>query len=106
MIIFYFPAYRNICFLQCREANLEFNIKKTQSAPVSDNYLCHALSDKSIEPDPKKIKEFAKQWREDSQRFLGTVEYLAKFTRHLSRSTCVLRQLLKKNFAWIWDENT
>ncbi|GFS56155.1 transposon Tf2-11 polyprotein [Trichonephila clavipes] len=40
------------------------------------------------------------------QRFLGMVTYLAKFTPHLSNLTHNLRQLLKKDYMWIWDANT
>ncbi|GFY55502.1 retrovirus-related Pol polyprotein from transposon opus [Trichonephila inaurata madagascariensis] len=74
--------------LKARKANLKFNVLKTQLSQTSVNYLGHVLSDEGIKPDPKKIRaieEFATpNCKEDLQRFLGMVTYLAKFTPHLS----------------------
>ncbi|GFU08455.1 retrovirus-related Pol polyprotein from transposon 17.6 [Nephila pilipes] len=96
--------------LKARKANLKFNELKTQLSQTSVNYLGHVLSDEGIKPDPKKIKaieQFATpNCKEDLQRFLGMVTYLAKFTPHLSNLTHNLRQLLKKDSMWIWDANT
>jgi hypothetical protein len=93
-----------------RTANLKFNIAKTQLSLTSVNYLGHVLSDKGIEPDPNKVKaiqEFAvPKNKEDLQRFLGMITYLAKFTPHLSNLTHSLRQLLKNDTEWLWDSNT
>ncbi|GFU21599.1 transposon Tf2-12 polyprotein, partial [Nephila pilipes] len=96
--------------LKARKANLKFNELKTQLSQTSVNYLGHVLSDEGIKPDPKKIRaieQFATpNCKEDVQRFLGMVTYLAKFTPHLSNLTHNLRQLLKKDSVWIWDANT
>ncbi|GFY48541.1 retrovirus-related Pol polyprotein from transposon opus [Trichonephila inaurata madagascariensis] len=96
--------------LKARKANLKFNVLKTQLSQTSVNYLGHVLSDEGIKPYPKKIRaieEFATpNCKEDLQRFLSIVTYLAKFTPHLSNLTHNLRQLLKKDFVWIWDTNT
>lgn len=92
-----------------RKANLKFNIDKTQLSLTSVSYLGHLLSDKGIEPDPNKVRainEFAvPKSKEDLQRFLGMITYLAKFTPHLSNLTHSLRQLLKKDVDWFWDSN-
>ncbi|GFS28712.1 retrovirus-related Pol polyprotein from transposon 297 [Nephila pilipes] len=89
--------------LKARKANLKFNELKTQLSQTSVNYLGHVLSDEGIKPDPKKIRaieQFATpNCKEDLQRFLGMVTYLAKFTPHLSNLTHNLRQLLKKRFC-------
>lgn len=96
--------------LKARKANLKFNLGKTQLSQSSVNYLGHVISEKGIQPDPKKIKaikEFAvPKCKEDLQRFLGMITYLAKFTPHLSNLTHLLRQLLKKDTEWLWDQNT
>ncbi|GFY44525.1 transposon Tf2-9 polyprotein [Trichonephila inaurata madagascariensis] len=88
--------------LKARKANLKFNVLKTQLSQTSVNYLNHVLSDEGIKPDPKKIRaiEFATpNCKEDLQRFLSMVTYLAKFTPHLSNLVHNLRQLLKKIFC-------
>ncbi|GFS74135.1 retrovirus-related Pol polyprotein from transposon 17.6 [Trichonephila clavipes] len=68
------------------------------------------FSDEGIKPDPQKIRAIevfaTPNCKEDLQRFLGMVTYLAKFTPHLSNLTHNLRQLLKKDSVWIWDTNT
>ncbi|GFY69468.1 retrovirus-related Pol polyprotein from transposon 17.6 [Trichonephila inaurata madagascariensis] len=94
--------------LKARKANLKFNVLKTRLSQTSVNYLGHVLSDEGIKPDPKRaIEEFATpNCKEDLQRFLGMVTYLAKFTPQLSNLTHNLRQLLKKDSMWIWDTNT
>ncbi|GFY47412.1 retrovirus-related Pol polyprotein from transposon opus [Trichonephila inaurata madagascariensis] len=96
--------------LKARKANLKFNVLKTHLSQTSVNYLGHVLSDEGIKPDPKKIRAIevfaTPNCKEDLQRFLGMVTYLAKFTPHLSNLTHNLRQLLKKDSVWIWDTNT
>ncbi|GBN34680.1 Transposon Tf2-9 polyprotein [Araneus ventricosus] len=92
-----------------REANMKFNIGKTQLALTKVNYLGHAMSQRGIEPDPQRVKainEFAMpKCREDLQGFLGMVTYLAKFIPSLSNLTHSLRQLLKQDTPWLWDKN-
>ncbi|GFX78465.1 retrovirus-related Pol polyprotein from transposon 17.6 [Trichonephila clavipes] len=89
--------------LEARKSNLKFNVLKTQLSQTSVNYLGHALSNEGIKPDPKKIRAIATpNCKEDLQRFLGMVTYLAKFAPYLSNLT----QLLKKDSVWIWDTNT
>ncbi|GFX38207.1 transposon Tf2-9 polyprotein [Trichonephila clavipes] len=91
--------------LKAKKANLKLNVLKTQLSQTSVNYLGHVLSDEGIKSDPKKIRaieEFATpNFKEDLQRFLGIVTYLAKFTPHLSNVTHNLRQLHKKDSVWI-----
>ncbi|GFY52797.1 transposon Tf2-9 polyprotein [Trichonephila inaurata madagascariensis] len=93
--------------LKARKANLKFNVLKTHLSQTSVNYLGHGLSDEGIKPNPKKIRaleEFATpNCKEDLQRFLGMVTYLAKFTPHLSNLTHNLSSFLKKDFVWTWD---
>lgn len=48
-------------------------------------------------PDPTNVKEL--------QRILGMINYLGPFIENLSDKTKILRNLLKKNTIWLWDEN-
>ena len=43
---------------------------------------------------PKNIKEL--------KRFLGMINYLGKFIPNLSERYKILRDLEKKNTAWVW----
>ncbi|GFW10522.1 retrovirus-related Pol polyprotein from transposon 17.6 [Trichonephila clavipes] len=113
MVIIDSPKKLRIC-LDPRPLN---EVVKRPHYPIPTAYALvtklqggHVLSDKGIKPDPKKIraiKEFAiPNCKEDLQRFLGKITYLAKFTPHLSNLTHNLRQLLKKDSVRIWDTNT
>ncbi|GFY65717.1 transposon Tf2-9 polyprotein [Trichonephila inaurata madagascariensis] len=88
--------------LKARKSKLKCNVLNTQLSQTSVNYLGYVLSDEGIKPDPKKIRaieEFATpNCKEDLQRFLDMVTYLAKFTPHLSNLMHNLRQLLTKRF--------
>ncbi|GBO12139.1 Retrovirus-related Pol polyprotein from transposon 17.6 [Araneus ventricosus] len=92
-----------------RKSNLKFNPVKTQLAKSSITYLGDKISGKGIEPDSKKLESIEKfptpQNKQELQRFLGMVTYLAKFAPNLSNLTHSLRQLLKKNSVWLWDSN-
>lgn len=92
-----------------RKANLTFNPSKAQIAKSSINYLGHIISKDGIQPDSIKvqgIQDFpTPKNKEELQRFLGMVTYQSKFTNHLSDLTHSLRQLLRKNTAFIWDSN-
>ena len=90
-----------------RKVNLKFNIAKTYPAKSSVNYLGHILSDKGIDPDPKKIKAITEftvpKFNENLLRFLGMVTSLPKFTSHLSNLTHSLSKLLKQDTQWLWE---
>ncbi|GBM44476.1 Retrovirus-related Pol polyprotein from transposon 17.6 [Araneus ventricosus] len=92
-----------------RKNNLKFNPLKTQLAKSSITYLGHKISGKGIEPDSKKLESIeifpTPQNKQELQRFLGMVTYLAKFAPILSNMAHSLRQLLKKNSVWLWDSN-
>ena len=38
-------------------------------------------------------------------RFLGMVNYLAKFIKDMSEITAPLRLLLRSDIEWVWDPN-
>ena len=67
--------------------NLKLNLDKCQFRLSSVNYSGHTLSAESLKPDPKKV-EAIKQMnyptsKEEIQRFLGVMTYLAKFIPNL-----------------------
>ena len=42
--------------------------------------------------------------KQELQRFIGMIQYLAKFIPDLSKKAAPLRSLLKKNAAWQWND--
>ena len=61
-----------------------------------------------VEPDPKKIQGIEEmtcpETKQQLQSFLGIVTYMGNFVPHLSQHTKPLRQLLKKDVTFFWDE--
>jgi len=73
---------------RCKEINLKINEKKMKLRKNEITYIGHLLSDKGVKPDPKKIETItnmpAPQNTTHLKRFLGMVNYLAKFLPNLS----------------------
>ncbi|UYV82722.1 K02A2.6-like [Cordylochernes scorpioides] len=59
--------------------------------------------------DPSKLEAIQKMEipmdKTSLQRFLGTMNYLAKFMPNFADKTVLLRQLLKKDTPWTWNED-
>ena len=61
-----------------------------------------------VEPDPKKIQGIEEmtppETKQQLQSFLGVMTYMGNFVPHLSHHTEPLRQLLKKDIMFYWDD--
>ena len=91
---------------RAREVNLKLNKKKTRIRVKEVTYIGHTLTADGLKPDTKKVEAIVKmptpQSKEELQRFLGMIQYLAKFIPELSEKASPLRELLKKNSTWSW----
>ena len=71
-------------------------------------FLGHIISKDGIQIDPEKVKAITKLPRPQSvtevRRFLGMVNHIGKFAPNLAETTKPLRDLLKKETEWVWDE--
>ncbi|GAB1602716.1 uncharacterized protein K02A2.6-like, partial [Argonauta hians] len=71
-------------------------------------FLGHFISKDGIKIDPEKvsaIKELARpQNVTELRRLLGMANHMGKFAENLAEITKPLRDLLKKETAWIWDQ--
>lgn len=72
-------------------------------------YLGQVLNEEGVKPDVSKIEAIEKMksptCKKELQRFIGMIQYLSKFIPSLSAEAAPLRQLLKQNSDWVWDEN-
>ena len=88
------------CLTRIRESGLKLNQTKCIFASRSFTFLGHTVSADGLKPDPTKINAIldmpVPQSKTDLQRFLGMINYLAKFVPNLSQTTAPLRALLKK----------
>ncbi|XP_054278887.1 uncharacterized protein K02A2.6-like [Macrosteles quadrilineatus] len=94
--------------LRAREKNLKLNRKKMKLRQTEVSFMGHVLSNTGLRPDLSKVQAITEMKKpenvKDVQRFLGFVNYLARFVPTLSDLCEPLRQLTKKESAWIWDE--
>mgnify|MGYP001557088947 CR=1 FL=1 len=93
---------------RAREQGLRFNPEKSQVCLSSVTYVGHTLSKDGLTPDHKKVEAVQQmnqpQSKEELQRYLGIITYLAKFIPNLSQRAAPLRLLLEKDVLWHWGE--
>ena len=91
---------------RARQANLKLKKEKCDIRVSTLSYIGHQLTCDGVKPDPKKIgaiKEMPEPCdKKGLQRFLGMVQYVAKFIPDLSTITAPLRQLTRNDTAWSW----
>lgn len=92
-----------------QEINLKLNPQKCRFRVTSVPYVGHILTDKGVEADPDKVKAIVElpvpENVKSLQRFLGMVNYLARFIPKHSELTAPLRDLLKKDTEFRWEAN-
>lgn len=92
---------------RAREIGMKFNKDKCKFGVTEITYLGHIFDERGMRPDVNKVKAILEMPepsdRKSLERFLGMINYLAKFVPNYSQSVAVLRSLLKKNAEWVWD---
>lgn len=87
-----------------RKANLKLNKDKCQLGVTELTFIGDVISASGVKPDAQKVSAIMNYQRpsckKDLQRFLGMVNYLAKFIPDLSTTTAPLRILLDQNIEW------
>ena len=90
-----------------REVGIKWNAEKCFFRATHVRFFGHILSDKGVQPDPKKVAAIQEMEppknRQELETILGMVNYLAKFTPNLAETTAPKRNLLKKNSEFVWD---
>lgn len=82
-----------------RRINLKLNEDKCKIGLSEISYIGHVLSKDGLKPDKEKVRAILEmpepQDKSAVQRFLGMLQYLAKFIPNLSEVTAPLRKLLE-----------
>ncbi|XP_057191716.1 uncharacterized protein K02A2.6-like isoform X1 [Triplophysa rosa] len=90
-----------------RSINLKLNREKCKIRMDEIKYIGHVLSGEGLKPDPDKIKAIVEMYEPQDKsalmRFLGVVQYLAKFIPNLSENSAPLRKLLESGVEWHWE---
>ena len=92
---------------RAREVNLKLNESKIQLRLKEVPYIGHLLTSDGLKPDPEKVRAVIEMPKPSSplevQRFLGFINYLAKFMPKLSEVCVPLRNLPQKQAKWTWS---
>ena len=94
---------------RARSRNLKLNKTKCHIKQPEISYVGHTLTKDGLKPDLKKTEAITampiSKNREELQRFLGMLTYLAKFIPNLSQVASPLRKLLEKHIEWHWESD-
>lgn len=95
-------------FKRARNVGLKFNKTKSKFLLNEIKFIGHVFNEKGVKADISKIESILKmpipKDVPELQRFLGMVNYLGSFIKNLSEKTKNLRELLRKDIAWHWNE--
>ena len=88
---------------------LVFNSEKCAIREKSISFFGNIYNEDGIKPDPAKVRDIHKmatpQTKEDLQRFLGLLTYMGSFIPNLSATAAPLRDLIKQDTPFIWEED-
>ena len=94
---------------RCREAGLRLNLEKMKLRQTEVKYMGHVFTHEGLKADPDKIRAIqnmpAPVDRQGVQRILGLVNYLQRFSPNLAEVSAPLRELLKKETHFLFEEN-
>ena len=92
----------------CQMEGLWLSSKKLELHHDRVSFFGAIYSREGVEPDPKNIQGIeemtAPETKQQLQSFLGMVTYMGNFIPHLSHHSEPLRQLLKKDVTFYWDD--
>ncbi|CAC5389777.1 unnamed protein product [Mytilus coruscus] len=92
-----------------RTANLKLRRDKCEIGISEVTYFGHRYTREGLKIDDNKVKAITEMksptTKKELERFLGMVTYIAKFVPNFSSNTAVLRDLLKKDVPFQWDDN-
>ncbi|XP_056016955.1 uncharacterized protein K02A2.6-like [Ostrea edulis] len=90
-----------------REYNLKLSADKCEFRKQEITHVGHVLSSEGLKADPEKIRAVTEMIppsnRKELRKFMGFIQYLAKFLPNLSKESAPLRQLLSNEVSWHWD---
>ncbi len=92
-----------------KEEGLVFNSKKCVFQSDKIEFFGSLYTSEGIKPDPAKVEDINKmptpQDKDDLRKFLGMISYLGAFIPNLSDKAQPLRDLLKQDVPYQWDDD-
>lgn len=102
------PWPRSSCILDLGPLSWEKPLNKNKAGlrQLEVPFIGHILTPQGLKPDPRKVNAIVNMPdptdAQSLRRFLGMVNYLAKFVPRLWEETEVLRKLKEKDAQWCW----
>ena len=94
--------------IRARERGIKFNVKKVQFTETEVKFFGHIFSKNSVSIDPTRIETITDipvpSNKNDVQKFLGVVNYMRNFIPHLPKLTHNIRDLLKNDSEFVWQD--
>lgn len=94
-------------FQRIRQFNLKLQPDKCEFLRREVCYLGHVITEQGVKPNPDKIKAVTEypvpKSPKDIKSFLGLVSYYRRFIPEFSQTAKPLTNLLKKDTAFIWE---
>ena len=91
---------------RCKQNGLRLNPLKCRFRQSQVKYFGHVVDRDGVHADGEKIHAVTSmpkpKDREELRRYMGMIAYLAKFLPHHSQVSGPLRELLRKETAWVW----
>uniref|UniRef100_A0A1A8L2U7 Gypsy retrotransposon integrase-like protein 1 n=1 Tax=Nothobranchius pienaari TaxID=704102 RepID=A0A1A8L2U7_9TELE len=92
-----------------RERGVRLNPEKCVIGATEVSYFGHKLTREGIQPDQNKLQAIKDmpppENKNELETILGMANYLSRFAPRLSEVNAPLRQLLKQDSEFIWDQN-
>ena len=92
---------------RAKSYNLKLNFDKVRVRKQQVLFVGHIISAEGLKPDPEKVRAMKEMppptTKENVRRFLGSIQYLAKFLPMLAGVETPLRELTKKDGLFHWD---
>jgi hypothetical protein len=94
--------------IRAREKRVKLNRAKIAVGEPEIKYIGHTISSQGVAPDGKKVEAIKSMPTPTDKlgvkRLLGMLIYLEKFIPHLSQDSKPLRELLKEDVEFTWDD--
>lgn len=91
-----------------KEKNLTLNIAKCELGKESLTFFGHVFTKEGMKPNPEKIKEIRNTPKPENVKalrsFLGLTNYMKAYIKDYSTLTHPLRELLRNDVEWSWNE--
>ncbi|XP_014665126.1 PREDICTED: uncharacterized protein K02A2.6-like, partial [Priapulus caudatus] len=92
---------------RCREKGIKLNSDKFQLLMEELTFMGHRISKDGLQVDDEKVRAVMAMKpptnMDGLRRFLGLVNYMAKFLPNLTEVVQPLRNLMKKDVPWTWS---